>query len=268
MAPAEGTRRDAVLRLAAALQQAASHPLARAGHGKAPGAAAPSRRRRTRGRMPGRGVARHGRRPALALGSRGCMHELGWTQAAAGPGAGGWKARATRVSWLAEVKALRAPCSACWRSATPSSRARAAVERLQVAGHPHGDADRRQPRRAPGGGARNSASTRCAPKSCRATRRAIVQQLRTRRPGGRDGRRRPERRAGAGGRRRRCLYAMATGTDVATEAAGITLMRGDPRLVADALDISRRTYSKIKQGLFWAFALQRARHPAGSLRAC
>ena len=29
--------------------------------------------------------------------------------------------------------------------------------------------------------------------------------------------------------------------------------RGDPRLVADALDVSRRTYSKIRQGLFWAF---------------
>lgn len=47
---------------------------------------------------------------------------------------------------------------------------------------------------------------------------------------------------------------MLTGTDVAMEAAGITLMRGDPRLVADSFDVSRRTYSKIKQGLFWAFA--------------
>ncbi|KXB32609.1 copper-transporting ATPase [Dechloromonas denitrificans] len=47
---------------------------------------------------------------------------------------------------------------------------------------------------------------------------------------------------------------MSTGTDVAMEAAGITLMRGDPRLVVDAFDVSRRTYSKIKQGLFWAFA--------------
>ncbi|MQQ99937.1 heavy metal translocating P-type ATPase [Glaciimonas soli] len=47
--------------------------------------------------------------------------------------------------------------------------------------------------------------------------------------------------------------AMATGTDVAMQAAGITLMRGDPSLVADALDISRRTYSKIRQNLFWAF---------------
>ncbi|AIY40772.1 Lead, cadmium, zinc and mercury transporting ATPase [Collimonas arenae] len=47
--------------------------------------------------------------------------------------------------------------------------------------------------------------------------------------------------------------AMSTGTDVAMQAAGITLMRGDPGLVADAIDISRRTYSKIRQNLFWAF---------------
>ncbi|MGE5652556.1 MAG: heavy metal translocating P-type ATPase [Bacillota bacterium] len=47
--------------------------------------------------------------------------------------------------------------------------------------------------------------------------------------------------------------AMATGTDVAMQAAGVTLMRGDPALVADAIDISRRTYSKIRQNLFWAF---------------
>jgi Cu+-exporting ATPase len=48
--------------------------------------------------------------------------------------------------------------------------------------------------------------------------------------------------------------AMSTGTDVAMHAAGVTLMRGDPSLVADAIDISRRTYSKIRQNLFWAFA--------------
>ncbi|MBF2974851.1 copper-transporting ATPase, partial [Pseudomonas aeruginosa] len=40
---------------------------------------------------------------------------------------------------------------------------------------------------------------------------------------------------------------------VAMHAAGITLMRGDPRLVPAALDISRRTYAKIRQNLFWAF---------------
>jgi Cu+-exporting ATPase len=47
--------------------------------------------------------------------------------------------------------------------------------------------------------------------------------------------------------------AMATGTDVAMHTAGITLMRGDPSLIADAIDISKRTYRKIQQNLFWAF---------------
>jgi len=47
--------------------------------------------------------------------------------------------------------------------------------------------------------------------------------------------------------------AMSTGTDVAMETAAITLMRGDPALVADAIDISRRTTAKIRQNLFWAF---------------
>ncbi|WP_373091878.1 heavy metal translocating P-type ATPase [Zhongshania sp.] len=47
--------------------------------------------------------------------------------------------------------------------------------------------------------------------------------------------------------------AMATGTDVAMHTAGITLMRGDPALVADAIAISQRSYRKIKQNLFWAF---------------
>ncbi|MEO6624770.1 MAG: HAD-IC family P-type ATPase, partial [Burkholderiaceae bacterium] len=47
--------------------------------------------------------------------------------------------------------------------------------------------------------------------------------------------------------------AMSTGTDVAMHAAGVTLMRGDPSLVADAIDVSRRSYAKIRQNLFWAF---------------
>jgi len=47
--------------------------------------------------------------------------------------------------------------------------------------------------------------------------------------------------------------AMGSGTDVAMHAAGITLMRGNPALVADAIAISRRSYHKIRQNLFWAF---------------
>jgi Cu+-exporting ATPase len=55
------------------------------------------------------------------------------------------------------------------------------------------------------------------------------------------------------------------GTDVAMHAAGITLMRGDPLLVAAALDISRRTVAKIRQNLFWAFAYNAAGIPLAAL---
>ena len=47
--------------------------------------------------------------------------------------------------------------------------------------------------------------------------------------------------------------AMATGTDMAMETAGLTLMRGDPMLVVEALALSRAVTAKIRQNLFWAF---------------
>ncbi|TFY97983.1 heavy metal translocating P-type ATPase [Ramlibacter rhizophilus] len=59
--------------------------------------------------------------------------------------------------------------------------------------------------------------------------------------------------------------AMATGTDVAMHAAGITLMRGDLRLVEAALDISDRSVRKIRQNLFWAFAYNVAGIPLAAL---
>ncbi|WP_080423414.1 heavy metal translocating P-type ATPase [Burkholderia ubonensis] len=59
--------------------------------------------------------------------------------------------------------------------------------------------------------------------------------------------------------------AMATGTDVAMHTAGITLMRGDPSLVADAIDISTRTYRKIQQNLFWAFVYNLVGVPLAAL---
>ena len=55
------------------------------------------------------------------------------------------------------------------------------------------------------------------------------------------------------------------GTDVAMQAAGITLMRGDVALVAGALEISARTVAKIRQNLFWAFAYNAAGIPLAAM---
>jgi Cu+-exporting ATPase len=48
--------------------------------------------------------------------------------------------------------------------------------------------------------------------------------------------------------------AMSTGTDVAMHSAGMTLMRGDPALVAEAYELSHAIVAKLRQNLFWAFA--------------
>ncbi len=58
--------------------------------------------------------------------------------------------------------------------------------------------------------------------------------------------------------------AMGTGTDIAMHAAGITLMRGDPGLLPAALSVSRASYDKIRQNLFWAFVYNVVAIPAAA----
>ena len=59
--------------------------------------------------------------------------------------------------------------------------------------------------------------------------------------------------------------ALGTGTDAAIQAADLTLMRGDLRVAADAIRLSRATLARIKGNLFWAFAYNVAAIPLAAL---
>ena len=244
--PAEGLGRSEVLQLAAALQRSSSHPLALAVLAEAQGLAAlPVEQARA---LPGRGVEGvvQGRR--LALGSARLAQELGVSDAALASEAGRLEAQGQTVSWLVEDG--RALALLAFGDRVKDTTA-AAVAQLQargirtvmISGDSHGAA---------AGVARQLGITEVHAEVLPGAKAQVVQGLRD---GGTvvafvgDGiNDAPALAAASVG------FAMAGGADVATEAAGVTLMRGDPRLVADALDVSRRTYAKIRQGLFWAFA--------------
>jgi Cu+-exporting ATPase len=59
--------------------------------------------------------------------------------------------------------------------------------------------------------------------------------------------------------------AVGTGTDLAIEAGDMTLVNGDPRLVADAIGLSRKTLRIIRQNLFWAFGYNVVGIPVAAL---
>ncbi|WP_457352066.1 heavy metal translocating P-type ATPase [Roseateles sp. P5_D6] len=247
--PAEGIHREELLQLAAALQRTSSHPLALAVLAAAQGLVALPVEGAIA--LPGRGVEGvvQGRR--FALGSARLAQELGVDGGALAGEARRLEAEGQTVSWLVEGGTEQRLLGLLAFGDRVKDTAAEAVAQLQargirtvmLTGDSHGAA---------AGVAQALGITEVHAEVLPADKAAVVQQLRE---GGAvvafvgDGiNDAPALAAASVG------FAMAGGADVATEAAGVTLMRGDPRLVADALDVSRRTYAKIRQGLFWAFA--------------
>ncbi len=245
--PAAGLTETAVLRLATALQANSEHPLAEAIRRRAVAAPAAENFRA----LPGRGVAATVEAVPLLLGSRRLLDEAGIAPGVLDAAAAALEAQGRTVSWLAETAPVPRPLGLLAFGEAPRAGAREAVATLRRAGIDivllTGDSR----------GAANAIAATLG------IDRVVAEVL-------------PEDKAGqvAALRRQGAVVAMVgdgvndapalaaadvglamgTGTDVAMATAGITLMRGDPALVPQALDIARRTHRTIRQGLFWAFA--------------
>ncbi|MBN8928739.1 MAG: copper-translocating P-type ATPase [Rhodospirillales bacterium] len=237
-----------LLPLAAALQQGSEHPLARAVREAAGAAVLPVEGFRA---FPGRGVAGRVEGRRLLLGNRALLQAEDIPVGFFAAEADRLEAQGLTVSWLAASDPDRRVLGLLAFADTPKPTAGPAVERLRALGLQivllTGDS-------------RGAAAGIAAPLGIDEIRAEVL----------------PAEKADAVAALRRDGHvvamvgdgvndapalaaadigiAMATGTDVAMETAGITRRRGDPALVADAIDISRRTWAKIRQGLFWAFA--------------
>ncbi|MFM0194853.1 heavy metal translocating P-type ATPase [Paraburkholderia strydomiana] len=253
--PVGNIGRDEALALAAAVQRQSDHPLARAVV-KAHEAAAPGARVLTASAaraVAGRGVEADVEGRALALGSARWLRELGiGLSPEAEARARELEAAGNTVSWLMQRDSQSGVALALIAFGdTVKPTARAAIDRLRAMGVKSVlvTGDNR--------GSAASVAEALGIDEFHAEvlpddKARVIRDLKMRSAG-------IVAMAGDGINDAPALaaadigIAMATGTDVAMHAAGITLMRGDPALVADAIDISRKTWRKIQQNLFWAF---------------
>ena len=260
--PAPGTGLATLLRLAASVQSGSEHPLARAVQARAAAegvTAAPATEVRA---LPGRGVSAVMDGRTLALGSARLMAELGVDLGPLTEAAAALEQQGRTVSFLADTTASPILAGTSLAGTAGLLGAFGFGDALKPGAAPAIAALRRLGLRTVMLTGDNEGSARAAAAGL-GLDEVLAGVL-------------PDGKAAAVARLRRGGHAVAmvgdgvndapalaaadvgmamgTGTDAAMGAAGITLMRGDPRLVPAALEISRRTYAKIRQGLFWAFA--------------
>jgi Cu+-exporting ATPase len=241
------TPRDRALALAAGLQQGANHPLAHALVEAAAYVTLPSvSELRT---LSGRGVSGRADGRALLLGSRRLMQEEGIDIAPLSAAAQSLQAKGNSISYLAESDAKRAlAVLAFGDEAKPNVKQALAalramgVRTLMLTGDNHAAA-----RHLAAEIGLDDVRAELLP----ADKVAAVAELK--------GKGEIVAMVGDGINDAPALaaadlgIAMATGTDVAIETAGVALMRGDPLLAPAAIDLARATRRKIVQNLVWAF---------------
>lgn len=249
--PAPGHAKDDVLRLSAALQKTSEHPLAHAVLDKVRAERLSVPQALEAKALPGRGLQATVSGQRLTLGSSRLLGELGLDADGLAGEAQRLEAEGRTISWLIRKGADRAELLGLLAFGdTVKPTARRSIQRLHELGI-HTVMLTGDNRGSALAVAKQLGIDEVRAEVLPGDKAAVVEQLRARGKvvamvgdGINDA---PALAAADVG------IAMSTGTDVAMEVAGITLMRGDPRLVPDSMDISRRTYGKIKQNLWWAF---------------
>ncbi|MEI7970515.1 MAG: heavy metal translocating P-type ATPase [Betaproteobacteria bacterium] len=249
--PAPGAEAAAVLRLAAALQATSSHPLARAvldaaaTAGTVPPPATDARA------LPGLGIEAVVDGQTLVLGSRRLLREIGLDPGPLDGEATRLEAEGRTVSWLARRGPGGGALLGLLAFGDPvKASAREAVQRL---------ADRGVTAVLVTGDNAGSAGAVGRQLGIADVRAEVLPEEKVRVVRDLMAAGRVVAMVGDGINDAPALaaadvgIALSTGTDIAMKTAAITLMRGDPVLVADALDISRRTWTTLRRGLFWAF---------------
>jgi Cu+-exporting ATPase len=245
--PAPETARDRALALAAALQQGANHPLAHAVVEAASHLAAPPvSDLRT---LPGRGVAGRADGLSLLLGNARLMRDESIDLANLRAGAERLQDQGNTVSYLADAEARRSLAVLAFGDA-PKPTARQALSALRALGVRSlmltGD-NAAAARHLAGEIGLDDVRAELLPADKVAAVAALKREGETVAMVGDGINDAPALAAADLG------IAMATGTDVAIETAGIALMRGDPLLAPAAIDLARATRRKIVQNLVWAF---------------